>query len=307
MAFLLGVVKKFGDDRAGRLAALVAYYGFFSLFPLLLVAVTIVGYVFGDRSAAQIKNSAVGQIPVVGDQIGSQVGGLAGSVTALVIGTATALWAGLGCMQAAQDAMNELWDVPRAEQPSFVAKRLRSLAMLGIIGLALAAGATGSQLVTIQPGLNGGARVGAIAGTVTLNCVVYVVAFKLLAARSAPWSCLVPGAVVAGLGYTGLQIAGHWYVQRAIAGAEDTYGTFAVVIGLLTWLYLLAQLSIFAAEINVVLDRRLWPRGLRADRPTAADVEVIEAAAAAMRIRSGTTVSVSVAGASSEGGPHPPA
>ena len=279
LAFLVGVVKKFGDDRAGRLAALIAYYGFFSLFPLLLVAVTVVGYALGDRSAEEIKSSALGQIPVVGDRIGAQVGPLQGSVIALVIGVATALWAGLGCMQAAQDAMNEVWAVPRLEQPSFLVKRVRSAGVLAVIGVSLLAGGTVSQLLSLLPGLGGGGRLVAVVASVVVNTAVYVLAFQILAAGGQRWRSLVPGAVVAGIGYTALQLGGQWYVRRAISGAEDTYGAFAVVIGLLGWLYLLAQVSLFAAEVNVVHANQLWPRSLRADQLTTADEEIVRAAA----------------------------
>ncbi len=292
VAFLVGVVKKFGDDRAGRLAALIAYYGFFSLFPLLLVAVTVVGYALGDRSAEEIKSSALGQIPVVGDQIGAQVGPLQGSAVALALGVATALWAGLGCMQAAQDAMNEIWDVPRLDQPSFLVKRVRSAGVLAVIGVSLLAAGAVAQLLSLLPVLDGGGRLVAVLASVLVNTAVYVLAFQILAAGGQRWRALVPGAVVAGIGYTALQLGGQWYVRRTITGAQDTYGTFAVVIGLLGWLYLLAQLSIFAAEINVVHANRLWPRSLRADQLTEADEEIVRAAARSARLRRDTEITV---------------
>jgi inner membrane protein YhjD len=292
LAFLVGVVKKFGDDRAGRLAALVAYYGFFSLFPLLLVAVTVVGYIFGDQSASEIKSSAIGQIPIVGDQIGSQVQPLQGSVVPLVIGVATALWAGLGCMQAAQDAMNELWAVPRLEQPSFALKRLRSVGVLTVIGSSLLVGAVVSQLLSSVPALAGAGRIVAVTVSIVVNAGVYLVAFQLLATGRQRWRALLPGAIAAGVGYTVLQFAGQWYVRRTISGAQDTYGTFAAVIGLLGWLYLLAQLSIFAAEINVVWAKRLWPRSLLVPPRTRADQVVTEEAARSGKLRADAEVTV---------------
>src|SRR5947209_8414487 len=92
----LAVVKKFGDDQGGNLAALVAYYSFFSLFPILLVFTTILGYVLqGDASTREkIVHNITQQIPVVGKYINP--GHLTGSSTAIVIGVITALLAGLG-------------------------------------------------------------------------------------------------------------------------------------------------------------------------------------------------------------------
>jgi inner membrane protein YhjD len=290
-AFPFAVVKKFGDDRAGRLAALVAYYGFFSLFPLLLVVVTIVGFVLDDRSAQELQDSALSQIPVIGAQIARQVDGLSGSVPALVIGLLTALWAGLGCMQAAQDAMNEVWNLPRSDNPSYFGKRLRSLLALLVVGLLLVASGVAAQL----PVLLGGslpARAAGVLAAVLIGAGVYLLAFRVLASVRHGWRALVPGAVLAGAGYTVLQLVGRWYVERTVNDASDVYGTFAVVIGLLAWLYLLAQLSLYAAEVNVVLERRLWPRAIRLEEPTTADREVVEATARAARLRRDTEVTV---------------
>jgi membrane protein len=291
VAFPVAVAKKFSDDRAGRLAALVAYYGFFSIFPLLLVAVTIIGYALGDESAAQIKSSAIGQIPIVGDQIGAQVGPLHGSVIALVIGSVTALWAGLACMQAAQDAMNEIWGVPRPQQPSFLVKRLRSVGVLAVIGTSLLAGAAVSAVLGAIPALAGPGRIVAVAASVVVNIAVYLLAFQILTTSHQRWRELLPGAVVGGIAYSGLQFAGQWYVARTINGAQNTYGTFAVVIGLLGWLYLLGQVSIYAAEINVVRARRLWPRSIVVP-PTPADREVAREVARTAQLRPDTEIVV---------------
>ena len=81
-----------------------------------------------------------------------------------------------------------------------------------------------------------------------------------------------PGAVLAGVAWTGLQMLGGYIVDSKISGAGDVYGLFAVVIGLLSWLYLGAQLTLVATEVNVVLRRRLWPRSFLAS-PTGPEDE----------------------------------
>ena len=285
LAFVVSVARKFGDDRAGRLAALISYYGFFSLFPLLLAASTILAFVAGDGDAGRFQNSALSQIPVLGDQIGGDVKTLSGSGVALVLGVALALWAGLACMQAAQDAMNEVWAIPRVAQPGFVHKRLRSVACLAVIGISLIVSTFATQAVTALPDLPGIARIGGIVLTTIVNGVVFLLVFQVLATEHQPWRELVPGAMVGGVGYTLLQAIGHWYVDRSVKGATDTYGTFAIVIGLLSWLYLLGQFTLFAAEINVVRARHLWPRSVFPPKLTRADRTAMIDAARAQQIR----------------------
>jgi YihY family inner membrane protein len=272
-AFLVGVMKKFGDDRAGQLAALVAYYGFFSLFPLLLVLVTVLGaLVHADPDLQRrIVDSALAQFPVLGDDIRENVGNVRGSGVALAAGIVGALWAGLGAMQAAQTAMNELWDVPMRRRPNFLVTRLRSLVMLVVLGgAAVATTVVGAAGATLE-GLGPVARVGALGLTTVLNVGIFLVAFRVLTDRPLGWRQLLPGAVVAGVAWAVLQGVGGYYVTRTVRDAGDTYGIFAVVIGLLSWLYLQAQMTILAAEVNVVRDKGLWPRSLTGRDLTPAD------------------------------------
>ena len=144
----MAVIRKFGNDQAGNLAALVAYYAFFSLFPLLLVFVTILGFVLqGDATAQRsIENSVLGQFPVIGQQI--KVHALQGRSLALVIGLATSLWAGLGITQAAQNAFAHVWAVPFKDRPDFIHSRLRGLALLVMLGAMFIASTLASGLVT---------------------------------------------------------------------------------------------------------------------------------------------------------------
>ena len=135
-AFPFGVIKKFGDDQAGNLAALVAYYSFFSIFPLLLVLTTVLGRVLaGDPELQQrVVDSALVQIPVIGDQLRENVGGLPGSGVALVIGLVGALWGGMGAVMAMQTALNGVWNVPLRRRPNALVGRLRALGMLALLG-----------------------------------------------------------------------------------------------------------------------------------------------------------------------------
>lgn len=262
IAFPYAVIKKFGDDHAGNLAALIAYYGFLSLFPLMLVFVTLLGMFLANNPELQdtIKASALADFPVLGEEIRKNVRSLRGSGLALGIGLALALWAGLGVMKVMQTAMNTVWNVPYRHRPNFWLSLLRALLMLVVLGvITVGSAAAGSVGAGSDSWLL--ATVG-IATSVVLNLILFLLAFRILTAEDVTWSDVFPGAMVAAVAWTALQALGGYYVSHQLQGASDTYGTFATVIGLLAWIYLGAQVTLFAAEVNVVKKRRLWPRAI---------------------------------------------
>jgi len=261
LAVSIGTVKKYGDDSGGRLAAVVAYYGFFSVFPALLALVSIVGFALDDNPEWRddIIDSALGTFPVIGSSIDGE--SLGGSGWALAIGIGTALWAGLGAMGAAQYALNEAWDVPIDDRPKVAGARLRSFAILVVFGLGIV-GTTALAQVASEVSLAVVAEIGIIVGHIAVNVVLLWISFRVLCADQRPWMTLLPGAIVAGVGYFVLQYLGSYVIDHFVANASDTYGTFAVVIGLLTWFHLLAQITLFAAELNVVRAKHLYPREL---------------------------------------------
>jgi membrane protein len=284
-AFLVAVVRKFLDDRASRLAALIAYYAFFSLFPLLLVFVSVLGFVLeGDPDLrADVLDSALARIPVIGAQLADDVDPLTGSTAALVIGLVGALWAGLGVTVALGNAFEEIWDVPRLERRGALRARARGLVVLVALGTALIA-ATAIAALSIGGGIGPAAqRLGALAVSLAANAAIYLAGFWLLTPRGRRVADLLPGVAVAAVGSLLLQSAGGWYVDQTVNRASDTYGTFAVVIGLMSWFFVLAHLILFAAEINVVRARRLWPRSLTGALEPADRVALRRSAEAARR------------------------
>jgi uncharacterized BrkB/YihY/UPF0761 family membrane protein len=208
-----------------------------------------------------ILDSALGRFPVLGADL-AKPGTLSGNGWALAFGLGAAIWAGLGVIYAAQDAMDAMWNVPRTERPNFVAKRLRALAMLSVVGAGTVAGSAVAGVATQLNNLPWIARVATTLGTAAINSAALLVGFRLLTAADLKWRTVLPGAVVGGAVLVVLQVVGGWYLTRVVSGAGDTYGTFAAVIGLLTWLALQARVVLYAAEINVVLALRLWPRPL---------------------------------------------
>ena len=274
-AFPFAVVKKFGDDRAGNLAALIAYYGFFSLFPLLLVLVSVLGLVLrGNPSLrASILDSALAQFPIIGDQIKSNVKGLTGggAGVALGVGTITALWAGLGVTQATQNAMNDVWDVPIKGRPNFLQSRLRGLLMLLILGIIVLGSTFLAGLGASTGELGVFLRVVGFAGTLLLNLAAFLIAFRVLTDKDLSWGDVFPGAAFAAVAWTILQAAGGWYITHTLKHATQVYGFFGFVLGLLAWIYLGAQVMLLGAEVNVVRTNGLWPRGLKQPPYTSAD------------------------------------
>lgn len=261
LAIPLAVIKKFSNDNAGRQAALIAYYGFFAMFPLLLLFTTILGFVLqGDPSAQQsIIHSALGSFPIVGKQITAH--SLKGSGVALVIGIVGTLLSGLGVTLAGQNAFNSVYGVPYRERPNFLKSRLRGLGILAVLGVLqiISTAASGAVSGGVGTPL---LLVAGIVISLALNVLLFYAAFRLLIESEIPTRQLWPGIITAAILWEILQAVGGLYIGHVVKHASNTYGTFATVIGLLTWLHLGAQAVIYSAELNTVLSEKLWPRSL---------------------------------------------
>ncbi len=278
LAFPAAVIKKFSDDQAGQLAALIAYYAFVSLFPLLLVLVTVLGFVLqGDPSEQKrILDGTLGQFPLVSDQLRLQ--SLTGSSAGLAVGVIGSLLAGMGITGATQNAFNRIWHVPFKHRPDWLHARLRGLGMLAILGTLSIVSTTAAGYV----GSASHAALAVIAGVLVafaLNLALFMTAFKLLTAVDVSWRDLLPGVIVAAVFWQLLQHLGGFYVDHELKRTGPLYGVFALVLGLLAWLYLGAQLTILAAEVNVVRYRKLWPRSFFSDPLLDADRRALTSSA----------------------------
>ena len=255
----------------------MGHYAFFSLFPLLLVLVTILGFVLqGDPSAQKsVENSVLGQFPVIGSQI--KLHALSGHVAALAIGIVTSLYGGLGVTNAAQNAFDRVWAVPFKARPNFLYSRLRGLGLLVVLGVlfVISTGVSGLLAGFGGPLL----KVGEIVVSFAVNCALYLAAFRFLTAATVKTRCLYVGVIVAALFWTLLQIGGGLYIEHVYKKESGTYSQFALVIALIVWLHLGAQMTLYAAEINTVIARRLWPRSLFGLPASQADKETYTALA----------------------------
>jgi YihY family inner membrane protein len=275
VAPIVGVIKKFGDDRGSSLAVLITYYGFMSLFPLLLLLTTVLGFIGNARLEHNVIGTTLAEFPVVGEQIGKQAPRpLTGSPLALAVGIGGLLYGSLGIAQAGQHAMAEVWNVPGAVRPNFPRRLVRCLTFLGVLAVALGVSSVINGLATL------GARAMVLRAalvllSVAVNVALMVAIFRVWTPDSVPSRPLVPGAVFAGVGYSILLTVGTVLVQHQLRHAEAVYGQFAFVLGLIAWLSLVAQLIVYCAEWNVVLTKRLWPRSIVQPPLTPADERVL--------------------------------
>lgn len=280
LAFLFGVVKKFGDDRGGALAALLTYYGFLSLFPLLLLLVTALGFVVGNDPHLQqrLLHSALTDFPIIGVQIQSNIHALRANGFGLAVGVVGLLWGALGITQVGQHAMQEVWNVPGVQRPGFPVRLWRGLKLLGVLGLGV--GATSVLAGLGSQGTHASlTRVGLILASVPVNIGLFVVGFRVLTGPRVPLRDHVPGAVVAGAAWSGLQALGGYLVAHQLRHASQVYGFFGVVLGLVSWIFLVAQITIYAAEVNAVRAQKLWPRSIVQPPLTAEDERALAAIA----------------------------
>jgi membrane protein len=263
LGFVVAVVKRFDEDQGSQMGALIAYYGFFSLFPLLLVFVTVLGFVLDGNPSAQesVLHSTLSQFPIIGTQLQSNIHSLKGSFLALAIGIVGALLAGLGVTGATQSAFNRVWQIPRRRQLGFIAWRLRGLGLLAVLGVLSIISTGAAGYVTAQTAGAGAVIVGVVVA-LAANLLLFFTIFRMLTAEEVATHELLPGVILAAVLWQMLQHVGGFYVDHVVRHAKETSGLFAFVLGLLTWLYLGGQVTVLAAEMNVVRARRLWPRKL---------------------------------------------
>jgi uncharacterized BrkB/YihY/UPF0761 family membrane protein len=261
----LAVVYKFFDDQGNYLAATITYYAFVAIFPLLLISTSVLGFLLqGDpRLERAVLDSALAQFPIVGDQLGRPEG-LQGSTSAVVIGTLTALYGVVGLGQAAQNAVNAAWAIPRNSRLNPVVSRLRSAAFFVLGGLALVALGVLSSLGSHLQFLGSGVVVRILSTLITIGLTGLVLStmMRLALPERPPWRTLLPGGLAVAVMWQVLQAAGGLYVARVINRASEMNGVFALVLGLGALIYVATVMAMLGIEINVVLAKKLYPRAL---------------------------------------------
>ncbi|HET9730292.1 MAG TPA: YihY/virulence factor BrkB family protein [Acidimicrobiia bacterium] len=275
--FAFAVVKKYGDDRGGSLAAIITYYGFLALFPLLLLLVTVLALLLHNDAHLQqrVLDSALADFPIIGDQLRTNIHSLQASGLGLAIGMLALIWGSLGFAQAAQFAMAQIWNVEAVLRPNFWKRLARSLLLIATLGVAIAATTLHAEVVQFSAAHGIWFNIVNLIGRTAVNCGLYVIAFRVLTPRLISTRALVPGALIGGVAWTVLQYFGTYLVAHQLRNMSPVYGLFAIVMGLLVWIYLGAQLTLYAAELNVVRARSLWPRSIVQPPLTRSDREVL--------------------------------
>lgn len=262
LGFPIAVAYKFFDDMGAYLAALLTYYTFISVFPILLLASTVLSWVLRGHPEWQqrLLESALGEFPVIGDQLNAPAA-LDGGVGAVVIGLLGALYGALGAAQALQYAANTVWQVPRNSRPNPFKARGRSFILLVTVGLGLlfttAASLYVQSLISGRP-----AAVAIHTVSILLSTVVFLAAYQMATATSLRLADLWVGALITALGWEALKTYGASYVNTVIKHASVVNSVFAFVLGMIAFIYVAALLVVFALEVEVVRRRRLFPRAL---------------------------------------------
>lgn len=275
-AFAFGVIKKYGDDNAGQMAASLSHTAFVSLFPLLLVLTTVLGLVAAGNQGLRhtIIHAVAGQFPVVSNQLAHNVHELRrASYVGLVVGVVAALWGSSGLAQSGIYTMVHVWNLPGPERPGY----WQRLGRAGLFLLVLAAGVAVTTLLTsFGTFVSSSVLLTVLADVLAAaaNIGMYVVGFRVLTPKSVPIRRLLPGAALAGIGWT-ILLAGGTVLVRHYLHSDSVYGIFAIVLSLVAWIYLVVQVTIYAAEVNVVLARRLWPRSIVQPPLTDADRQAL--------------------------------
>jgi uncharacterized BrkB/YihY/UPF0761 family membrane protein len=244
-------IEGFQRHRSGRNAALISHFGFLSVFPLLLVFTTVLGFVLKNH-ASYFINSAMAQVPLIGEQLKKDPSKLHGNAVVLVLGLLAALWGGMKAFVAVHGALDDIAERPLDDRSNVLITRLRALlgmlyvggAQIGVAILASLAGVTGVAVI---------GKILLLIGTIAINACVLALSYRWLRTGKPEWRTLLPGAIVGGVLFAGLQLVGVAIVGREIAKASLVYGTFASVIGLLFWLSLHSIVALGGAELNAAL------------------------------------------------------
>jgi len=267
VAVPLAVTYKFFDDQGNYLAATITYYAFVAIFPLLLIASSVLGLVLRGNPELrhQLLSSALSQFPIVGTQLGAPQG-LQGSASAVVVGALTALYGVQGLGLAAQNAVNVTWAVPRNSRLNPIVSRARTFAAMVVAGLTVLVIATLSSAASHLSVFGGEAHTGlrllSAASSVAVNAVVLSVLMKLSTPQDEKLREVLPGGVTVAVLWQLLQALGGFYVERVVSRVNDLNAVFAVVLGLMALIYIAAVMAVIGLELNVVLTRRLYPRAL---------------------------------------------
>lgn len=297
-SFLFGLMQKYGNDNGGALAARLTFAALTTIFPLLLLLVTLLALVLAAHPGLQhdVLHSAYGEIPVVGKDLASNIHAMKrNSAFGLAVGIVGLVYGLQGLAGVGLQIMETVWYLPKAIRPNYVTRLGRSFAFIVVLGMGLVVSTFLSGVGTF--GGHGLAyRAGAEALAALANVAIYLFAFRILTPRQVETRSLFPGVIAAGILWTVLQALGTFVVDHYLRDDNAVYGTFGTVLGLIAWFSIAAQLTVYCAELNPLLVHRLWPRGMVQPPLTKADQELAALQATMSQFRPEVEVEVTVRG-----------
>ena len=270
-AIAIAVVKKFSEDQSTNLASMIAFWAFFSIFPLLLVLVTLLGFFLPSGTKGHVLQQVSQFFPLLDPKT---VSGLSGSWWALIVGIVSALWSGSAVVRTVQFAFNSVWEIPYHQRPKMMEKILRSVLVLSTIGVGLVISVLITSFVSGASNTLHLAWFGHLIGyviAIALDVALFVAAFRMLTDRDISTKDVLPGAILSGVAFWILQSLSSLIISHYLQNAQSTYGKFATVITMLWWFYITSIVTLMGAQLNVVLKERLYPRGLVDAPDTEAD------------------------------------
>jgi YihY family inner membrane protein len=267
LGFLFAAYRKANDDRVSALAALFAYYALFAIFPLLLILITVLSFLLHSDPSLRhrILSSALATVPIIGPELTTKVNALSSGLS-LGVGSVTLLLATRGLSSLAFRALNDVWNVPYVRRRGFPASLGRALLWTITVGIGITTSTLLSGSGFLYPV--------SLVGSLVINIVVFTLAARVLLDHTVSTPSMTLGAVLGAIFWQILQFFGTVVVEHELRHANAVYGFLGIVIGLLTWMYLQAYLTLLAMEIDVVHQRDLWPRALQREHPTSADITV---------------------------------
>jgi YihY family inner membrane protein len=263
IAFAVGVVKKYGDDRGGQLSALLSFYAFLSFFPLTLIVITTTAFLAHRNPglAERLRTSSLSQFPVVGTELTNNEQALRGSGLGFIVGLAGLIWGGLGVTQTLQYVFHEVWHVPHKDRPPFLIRIGRGVGIFALLGFGVIASASLGALGSLIADSRSAGILGVI-GSFAVVFGVFFCLFWLLSPRNLRLFDLIPGVAFAAVGWVALQTIGLRLVTHQLRRSSQLYGTIGAALGLIGFFLLATQVVIYGLEVTVVRAQRLWPRSL---------------------------------------------
>jgi uncharacterized BrkB/YihY/UPF0761 family membrane protein len=275
LGFPYAVVKKYGDDAGGREAALITYYGFLSIFPLLLLGVAVLSRVLASHPDLRERLITAVVPEALRSTVLHSLAALPTSTIPFVFGLIGLLYSGTGVVFSVYQTLNHVAAVPHRLRAPFLSRYVRVFVMLVTLlvgGLAVGALTVVATALPRQPGIQ---RAAAVLGSALVVFAVLLLAARLLLVRPAPVRALWPAAILGAAVVTLVLTVGAPLLARLVAKAGPVYGSFATVAGMFALLYLVGQGLVYAAEVAAVRYARLWPRAVDLNRPTEADARAL--------------------------------